>query len=348
MAVELLRMGYRAAATENNLPAKMEEAASAGLQSVEQLIRLLSQRQQQMERSNSSGNRASESSDLDYGAVADVAVNKFKTMISLLDRPRTGHARFRRAPVTQKAVDPVAQTSQRSEKMEEKPTAQSASARAFTASTSSQRLPPLPQNHQHHNHHNSHPHKIAHSSMTKTPSKDSIATISFSAASSFVSGLSGETESVQPSMSSGFQFTHISQSSGKPPLSSSSLKRKCSSMDDSARCGGSSARCHCSKKRKSRVKRVVRIPAISLKMADIPPDDFSWRKYGQKPIKGSPHPRGYYKCSSVRGCPARKHVERAVDDPTQLIVTYEGDHNHAMTSVKEAAAAAAALVLESS
>lgn len=38
--------------------------------------------------------------------------------------------------------------------------------------------------------------------------------------------------------------------------------------------------------------------------------------------------RGYYKCSTVRGCPARKHVERAMDDPGMLIVTYEGDHNH--------------------
>lgn len=38
--------------------------------------------------------------------------------------------------------------------------------------------------------------------------------------------------------------------------------------------------------------------------------------------------RGYYKCTSVRGCPARKHVERAMDDSNMLVVTYEGDHNH--------------------
>ncbi|MCD7471732.1 WRKY transcription factor [Datura stramonium] len=89
---------------------------------------------------------------------------------------------------------------------------------------------------------------------------------------------------------------------------------------------------------KSRVKRVVRVPAISMKMADIPPDDYSWRKYGQKPIKGSPHPRGYYKCSSVRGCPARKHVERALDDPAMLIVTYEGEHNHSHSITETPAA----------
>ncbi|KAL2323481.1 hypothetical protein Fmac_027860 [Flemingia macrophylla] len=106
-------------------------------------------------------------------------------------------------------------------------------------------------------------------------------------------------------------------------------KRKCSARGDegSLKCG-SSARCHCSKKRKHRVKRSIKVPAISNKLADIPPDDYSWRKYGQKPIKGSPHPRGYYKCSSMRGCPARKHVERCLEEPTMLIVTYEGEHNH--------------------
>ncbi|KZV24628.1 putative WRKY transcription factor 21 [Dorcoceras hygrometricum] len=95
----------------------------------------------------------------------------------------------------------------------------------------------------------------------------------------------------------------------------------------SVKCGGS-GRCHCSKKRKHRVKRSIKVPAISNKLADIPADEYSWRKYGQKPIKGSPHPRGYYKCSSMRGCPARKHVERCLEDPTMLIVTYEGEHNH--------------------
>ncbi|XWS76306.1 hypothetical protein CRYUN_Cryun01aG0164600 [Craigia yunnanensis] len=108
-----------------------------------------------------------------------------------------------------------------------------------------------------------------------------------------------------------------------------SQQKKCSGRGEDGRVKcGNSGRCHCSKKRKHRVKRSIKVPAISNKLADIPPDDYSWRKYGQKPIKGSPHPRGYYKCSSMRGCPARKHVERSLEEPSMLIVTYEGEHNH--------------------
>ncbi|CAM0876890.1 unnamed protein product [Alopecurus aequalis] len=96
-----------------------------------------------------------------------------------------------------------------------------------------------------------------------------------------------------------------------------------------ARKADDDGKCHCPKKKRPREKRVVRVPALSDKVADIPSDSYSWRKYGQKPIKGSPHPRGYYRCSSIKDCPARKHVERCRRDAGMLIVTYENDHNHA-------------------
>ncbi|EFJ09535.1 hypothetical protein SELMODRAFT_77979, partial [Selaginella moellendorffii] len=60
----------------------------------------------------------------------------------------------------------------------------------------------------------------------------------------------------------------------------------------------------------------------------LPSDMWAWRKYGQKPIKGSPYPRGYYRCSSSKGCSARKQVERSRNDPTMLIITYTSEHNH--------------------
>nr|AUM84814.1 putative WRKY transcription factor 65 [Paeonia lactiflora] len=88
------------------------------------------------------------------------------------------------------------------------------------------------------------------------------------------------------------------------------------------------------KSRRAIQKRVVSIPikdaeGSRLKGEGAPPyDSWAWRKYGQKPIKGSPYPRGYYRCSSSKGCPARKQVERSRVDPTMLVVTYSCEHNH--------------------
>ncbi|KAJ6435893.1 hypothetical protein OIU84_001004 [Salix udensis] len=138
-------------------------------------------------------------------------------------------------------------------------------------------------------------------------------------------------------------FGNQARSTGKPPLSSTHLKKCHDHNLSTGKISSSGGSCHCSKKRKSRVKRTIRVPAISSKVADIPADEYSWRKYGQKPIKGSPYPRGYYKCSSVRGCPARKHVERAVDDPAMLIVTYEGEHRHSHAPLPEHVTANAAM-----
>lgn len=88
----------------------------------------------------------------------------------------------------------------------------------------------------------------------------------------------------------------------------------------------------CSKRRKMVQKKVVCVPvgpADGRQKNDGPPSDmWAWRKYGQKPIKGSPYPRGYYRCSSSKGCCARKQVERSCTDPSMLIVTYTSDHNH--------------------
>ncbi|TYH47582.1 hypothetical protein ES332_D10G007300v1 [Gossypium tomentosum] len=97
------------------------------------------------------------------------------------------------------------------------------------------------------------------------------------------------------------------------------------------------------KRRKSQGKKVVCIPAPAAANSRssgevVPSDLWAWRKYGQKPIKGSPYPRGYYRCSSSKGCSARKQVERSRTDPNMLVITYTSEHNHPWPTQRNALA----------
>ncbi|XP_075498628.1 putative WRKY transcription factor 15 [Primulina tabacum] len=335
MAVELM-MNYRKSSLLIQSEEYAAKEAASGLQSVEKLLKLFTSEQ----------DRSPYEMGMDYAAVADVAVSKFKRVISLLARTRTGHARFRRAPLTSASAAAATATAYNPDSspdsvlipnmVMENPRAETQSYAKVYCPTPIQQVPASDYHH------------VLMKNGVENVKESGSKTISFSYSpmvsrgNSFLSSMTGgdlsETKQLQKTTSSSVlhmigSLSQVSNSTGKPPLlSCSSFKRKCTSSENvvSGGCSGSSGRCHCSKRKKLRVKRVIRIPAISMKMSDIPPDDYSWRKYGQKPIKGSPHPRGYYKCSSVRGCPARKHVERALDDPSMLVVTYEGQHNHSL------------------
>ncbi|KAI5078277.1 hypothetical protein GOP47_0005948 [Adiantum capillus-veneris] len=79
-------------------------------------------------------------------------------------------------------------------------------------------------------------------------------------------------------------------------------------------------------KKKKRV-REARVALITKSEVEHLEDGFRWRKYGQKAVKNSPYPRSYYRCTNGK-CSVKKRVERSFEDPSMVITTYEGQHNH--------------------
>lgn len=260
MAVELM-LGYRNNTndfvTQLEESSAVQEAACSGLDSVEKLIKLFSQQKNHKVSTITSSSPLSEqpqSSTIEVGmeVATDAAVTKFKKAISLLGRTRTGHARFRRGPVAPNSVA-----------IKDCSTEEVADTKVYCP-TPIQQIPPHLDYHLiNHNRVNDIQINSTFSQIPKSgvvEKREPISrSISFSYspaishANSFMSSITGETDSKQLSSSSAFQLANLSQLSsvGKPPLSSSSsLKRKCISENGiSGKCSATSGRCHCSKKR---------------------------------------------------------------------------------------------------
>ncbi|XP_044947904.1 probable WRKY transcription factor 17 [Hordeum vulgare subsp. vulgare] len=197
-------------------------------------------------------------------SAADQAVSKFRKVISIPDR--TGHARFRHGPIQSPPPPP--------------PLALVAPPPSPPRPLAIELSRPTPLT------------VVAPVSMAAPVPQPQSLTLDFTKPNLTMSGAMSVTSTsffssitaAEGSVSKGRSLV----SAGKPPLSGH--KRKpCTGAHSEANTTGS--RCYCSKIRKNRMKTTVRVPRVSAKIADIPPDEYSWRKYGQKPIKGSPYPR---------------------------------------------------------
>ncbi|XP_044488662.1 probable WRKY transcription factor 13 [Mangifera indica] len=91
------------------------------------------------------------------------------------------------------------------------------------------------------------------------------------------------------------------------------------------------------KMKKIKARRKVREPRFCFKTmseVDVLDDGYKWRKYGQKVVKNTQHPRSYYRCTQDN-CRVKKRVERLAEDPRMVITTYEGRHVHSPSHDQE-------------
>ncbi|XP_074382392.1 putative WRKY transcription factor 12 [Apium graveolens] len=86
-----------------------------------------------------------------------------------------------------------------------------------------------------------------------------------------------------------------------------------------------------------KVRRKLREPRFCFQTrsdVDVLDDGYKWRKYGQKVVKNSLHPRSYYRCTHSN-CRVKKRIERLSEDFRMVITTYEGRHNHTPDDTSE-------------
>ncbi|XP_071698536.1 WRKY transcription factor 71-like [Rutidosis leptorrhynchoides] len=81
------------------------------------------------------------------------------------------------------------------------------------------------------------------------------------------------------------------------------------------------------KKKDEKKQREHRFAFMTKSDIDHLEDGYRWRKYGQKAVKNSSYPRSYYRCTTQK-CKVKKRVERSYEDPSTVITTYQGQHNH--------------------
>ncbi|KAK8484295.1 hypothetical protein V6N13_145042 [Hibiscus sabdariffa] len=139
----------------------------------------------------------------------------------------------------------------------------------------------------------------------------------------------------------------VSKSSESEAAATSSKKRKAECEDYSTAMIGftGNAESSCSdenscKKPKECIKAKVSRACVRTDPSDnslIVRDGYQWRKYGQKVTRDNPSPRAYFKCSFAPSCPVKKKVQRSAEDPSILVATYEGEHNHTRHSPAPAA-----------
>ncbi|XP_022977843.1 probable WRKY transcription factor 71 [Cucurbita maxima] len=106
-----------------------------------------------------------------------------------------------------------------------------------------------------------------------------------------------------------------------------SLKEKDKQIKDMDDGGESSKTAAKSKKKVDKKEREPRVAFMTKSEVDHLEDGYRWRKYGQKAVKNSAYPRSYYRCTTQK-CGVKKRVERSYEDPSIVITTYEGQHNH--------------------